>query len=594
MIYTDEYIEKIRNSKDKDRRVYKSRKVKNFRDLVTYSYEHYPNNVAYKYRVKPSDENIIEKTYEATYNDIKAFGTALLNKNLIEKKVAVIGENRYEWCVTYLATTTSGLVIVPLDKFLSEHEIENLIRRSKVELVVCDKKHINNLKRIKNSKETNLNTIICMDDVNDNEVEIWEKVKQKGQEDIDNGDTKYNEVEIDENAMSVLLFTSGTTSESKGVMLSQRNICVNIEDMATYSKMYDNDVILSVLPLNHTFECTISFLYGFYSGICLAFCDGLKYYAKNLKEYNVTIIVAVPALLEAIYKKIQKGILDSGKQDTFNKAVKISNFLMKLHIDVRKKIFKEVRNNLGENIRIIYYGGAQMEPDTIKGYQNLGIDSVQGYGLTETSPIVTAETDKCHKCGSVGVCFPSLEMKIEDKNSDNIGEVYVKGPSVMIGYYEAEEKTKEAITDDGWFKTGDYGYFDDDGFLHLVGRKNDIIVLKNGKNVYPDEIESLINKLPYVLQSLVFYRNESSKDTSLEAKIVYNEDELKVEYPDVDIKDSSALKRVIMEDVKNKVNNILPLYKHIKKIVITTEPMEETTTKKIKRNLELKKLLEDK
>ena len=588
MVYSNEEIEKTRNSKEYDRRVYTSRRINNYRDLAFYSIEHYKYHVAYKYRKSPNDKEIIEKTYSDAGKDIKAFGTAMLNRNLKEGKIAVIGKNRYEWCMTYLGVTTAGLTIIPLDKLLPEREIGNLIRRSGAEIVVCDKSYVPSLKKLKESNETNLQEIICMDNVVD-EIKTWESVKEEGQKQLDGGDTKYENVKIDENKMSILLFTSGTTSEAKGVMLSQKNVCVNIEDMATYSKMYDTDVILSILPIHHTFECTISFLYGFYSGVCIAFCDGLKYYAQNLKDYNVTIIVAVPVLLEAIYKKINSGIKESGQEEKFNKGVKISKFLLKFHIDVRKKLFKKVREKLGENIRIIYYGAAQMEKDTIEGYYNLGIDSVQGYGLTETSPIVTAETDRYHKAGTVGVCFPALEMTIIDKNEEGMGEICVKGASVMLGYYNDEEKTKNAF-EDGWFKTGDYGYFDEDGFLHLTGRKNDIIVLRNGKNVYPEEIEGLINKISYISESLVFARNENKRDTLLGAKIVYDEEELKKEYEKINLKDLKAVEKTIMRDIKEKINPQLANYKHIKKVIVTTQPMEKTTTSKIKRNLELKKL----
>lgn len=588
MIYTNQEIEEARNSKVKDRRVYKSRRINNFRELVSYSVEHYAEHIAYKYKNKPSDKEIIKKTYAEAGMDIKAFGTEMLNRGA--KKIAVIGKNRYEWCVTYLGTTTSGLIIVPLDKLLPDREIENLIRRSGADTVVCDEKYLSAIKSMKESEGNNLKTIICMDKIDDKDVEYWHDVKENGKKLLDEGDKKYEEVKIDENKMSILLFTSGTTAEAKGVMLSQKNICVNIEDMATYSKMYDTDTILSILPLHHTFECTISFLYGFYSGVCIAFCDGLKYYAQNLKEYDVTIIVAVPALLEAIYKKIKKGIEDSGQKETFEKGVKISNFLMKMHIDARKKIFKKVRENLGEHIRIIYYGAAQMEKETIQGYYNIGIDSVQGYGLTETSPILTAETDKYHKAGTVGICFPALEMKIVDKNEEGTGEICAKGASIMLGYYENEELTNKAIDKEGWFRTGDYGYFDEDGFLHLTGRKSDIIVLKNGKNVYPNEIEGFINKIPYVLESMVFARNNSKTDTLLEAKVVYDEKELQKEYNDIDIKDEKQIQERIMKDIKEKVNTNLANYKHVKKVIVTTEPMEKTTTSKIKRNVELKKI----
>lgn len=581
MTYTNKDIEKTRNSKAIDRRVYKSRKINNYRELVSYSIEHYANHIAYKYKNNPADKQIITKTYKQAGEDIKEIGTAMINKGA--KKVAVIGKNRYEWCITYLGVTTAGIIIVPLDKLLPDREIENLIKRSSADTVVCDEKYLPALKKMKETSKTNLKTIICMDKVKDEEVEYWEDVKEEGRKQLEGGDKKYEEIKTDENKMSILLFTSGTTAEAKGVMLSQKNICVNIEDMATYSKMYSTDTILSILPLHHTFECTISFLYGFYSGVCIAFCDGLKYYAQNLKEYNVTIIVAVPALLEAIYKKIKKGIEESGQKETFEKGVKISNFLLKMHIDVRKKIFKKVRENLGKDIRIIYYGAAQMEKETIQGYYNIGIDSVQGYGLTETSPILTAETDKYHKAGTVGVCFPSIEMKIIDENEEKTGEICAKGASIMLGYYENEELTKKAIDKDGWFKTGDYGYFDEDGFLHLTGRKSDIIVLKNGKNVYPNEIEGLINKIPYVIESMVFARNSSKTDTLLEAKIVYDEKE-------INIKDQKQLQEKIMNDIKEKVNSNLANYKHIKKITITTEQMEKTTTSKIKRNVEMKKI----
>ena len=588
MEYLNCDIEKTRNSKTVDRRVYKSRKINNFRELVFYSINNYENNIAYKYKNKPSDTEIITKTYKEAGEDIKAFGTALLNRDA--KKVAVIGKNRYEWCITYLATTTSGLVIVPLDKLLPEIEIENLIKRSEADIIVCDEKYLEKIKDLKNSNSTNLKTIICMDKVTDKDIEYFYDVKNEGQKQIEMKDTKYDNISIDENKMAVLLFTSGTTSEPKGVMLSQKNICVNIEDMATYSKMYSTDTILSVLPLHHTFECTISFLYGFYSGVCIAFCDGLKYYAQNLKEYNVTIIVAVPALLEVIYKKIKKGIEESGQKEKFEKGVKISEFLLKLHIDLRKKIFKAVRKNLGENIRIIYYGAAQMEKETIKGYYNIGIDSVQGYGLTETSPILTAETDKYHKSGTVGICFPALEMKIINKNEDGAGEICAKGASIMLGYYKNDELTKKAIDEDDWFKTGDYGYFDEEGFLHLTGRKADIIVLKNGKNVYPDEIEGLINKLPYIKESMVFARNKTKTDTLLEAKIVYDEKELKKEFSNIDLNDKNSIEEKIMKDIKEKVNVNLANYKHVKKILLTTEEMEKTTTSKIKRNIEMQKI----
>ena len=495
--------------------------------------------------------------------------------------------------MTYLGTTTAGLIIVPFDRMLPENELQNLIRRSGVEAIVCDGQFVDTLEKFKELKDTSLKQIISMDKVeNNNDIKLWDDVIKEGKQLLEKGDTKYSEVEIDANAMSVLLFTSGTTSEAKGVMLSQRNICVNIEDVTTHAMLYPTDTILSVLPLHHTFESLVSFLFGFSCGICLAFCDGLRYYAQNLKDYDVSIIVAVPLLLETIYKKIQKGIEESGKQEKFNKGVKISRALLKLHIDLRKKLFKEIREKLGSRIRIIYYGSAQMEKDTIQGYYDIGIVSIQGYGLTETSPILTAETDKIGRPGSVGIALPSVELKIVDKNEEGIGEVYAKGPNVMLGYYQNEEKTRESFDEDGYFKTGDYGYLDDDGFLFLTGRKSDIIVLRNGKNVYPDEIEGLINKIPYVKESLVFSRNNSKTDTLLVAKIVYDEEEFEKMYGK--ITSYSKKDKLVMDDIKKHVNANLVSYKHIKKVILQTEEMEKTTTHKIKRNVELQKIYKNK
>lgn len=578
-----EEIAEIRKSKKRDRRVYKSRPINDYRELINYSIEKYSDKVAYKYKNKPSDKMIIEKTYKQAGNDIKALATAFLTNGWKNSKIAVIGKNRYEWCITYLATTTGGMVIVPLDRALPENEINNLVKRSDAEVVVCDSTYIDNLKRLRASKETNLKTIISMDKINDDEIENWEEVVQQGRKKIEEGNTDYEKVEIDPEKMSILLFTSGTTSDPKGVMLSQRNVCTNIEDMATYSKMYSTDTILSVLPIHHTFECTISFLYGFYSGVTIAFCDGLRYYADNLKEYQATIIVAVPLLLETIYKKIKNGIKEQGKEKTVEKGIKISKFLLKFHIDIRRKLFKQIIDQLGGKVRILYYGSAQMDKDTIEGYHNFGINSVQGYGLTETSPIITAESDKEHRAGSVGFIFPSLDIRIDNPDKDGIGEIAVKGGNVMLGYYKNEKKTNEVMKD-GWFSTGDFGYIDKDGYLYLTGRKNDVIVLRNGKNVYPEEIELLINKLPYVTESLVFARNSNKTDTLLCTKIVYDEELIKKEF--ADCKD---YEKEIWKDIK-EINKNLPTYKHVKKIIITTEAFEKTTTQKIKRSIELEKV----
>ncbi len=573
---------------NENRKVYQSRPVKNYREVVEYSCSNYAKNIAYKYKkdYTAKDVEYIEKTYEQTGKDIKYLSTALLDMGLEKKRIALIGNNSYSWCISYLAITCGNMIVVPMDKALPDNEIENLIRRSESEVVICDKKYIDNLERIKTENTNNLKTIICTEEIEDNRIIKIEDLLKKGKELIENGDTKYENTEIDENEMSIMLFTSGTTNEPKAVMLSQANICADLTDIASWVKIYDTDTLLSFLPIHHTFECTITFLYGFYSGATVAFCDGLKYIQKNLAEYKVSVFVAVPLVLETMYKKIQKAVEEQGKTKLINKMTKISNVLLKCKIDIRKIVFKQILDNFGGNLRVVLYGAAPMNKETIIGFNNLGISLIQGYGLTETSPVISAETDKEKRPGSVGLALPSLQVKIEDKDENGEGEITVKGPVVMLGYYKNDEETNKVLKD-GWFRTGDYGYIDDDGFIYITGRKKDIIVLRNGKNVYPQEIEFLINKIPYVAESLVYSRDKSKTDTMLCAKIVYDKEHIKEFLGE---KTEKEYKEIIWEEIK-KINQTLPVFKHIKNITITTAPLAKTTTQKVKRYEELKSLV---
>lgn len=573
--------------KNTNRKVYESRKVTNYRELVDYSCKQYADEIAYKYKKDYTAKPIeyISKTYKQVGKDIKAFSTMLLSLGLKGKRVVLIGNNRYEWCISYLAVTCGDMVIVPIDRALPDTEITTLIRRSEAEVIICDEKYIEVVKQSKEKHDNQLNLIICMDEIEDTEVETVNNLLNQGRQLLEKGDTSYDNIQIDENKMSIMLFTSGTTNEPKAVMLSQKNICANITDIACWVKVYPTDTLLSFLPIHHTFECTITFIYGFYCGATVAFCDGLKYIQKNLAEYQVSVFVAVPLVLETMYKKIIKAIEDQGKTKLINTMTKISNGLLKCHIDLRKVIFKQVLANFGGHLRVVLYGAAPMNKDTIIGFNNLGIQLTQGYGLTETSPVISAETDKEKRPGSVGLALPSLEVKIKNPDHEGVGEIAVKGPSIMMGYYENEEETQKALTD-GWFSTGDFGYIDEDGFIYITGRKKDIIVLKNGKNVYPQEIEFLINKIPYVVESLVYSREKDTTDTMLCAKIVYDAERIKEILGE---KTEKEYEEILWEEVK-KINQNLPIFKHIKKISITTEELVKTTTQKVKRYEELKKL----
>lgn len=569
--------------------VYKVDDVNDFRELLNRSAKKYPDHVAYEFKenLGKKDQKVVKKTYKEVKEEVEAFGSSLLNMGLEGKKVALIGNNRYEWCESYFAVTTSNMVVVPLDKALPNGEIKSLIERSKADAVIYENKYSEVFEEIKGSGNSSLKFYINMDLKNDeNGILSFRKLVDDGKKLIKNKKSKYPKIKIDNTKMSVLIFTSGTTNTAKGVMLSQKNITSNIASMARMSKMYDNDVLLSFLPLHHTFECTITFLYGWYSGATVAFCDGLKYIAKNLEEYKISVFVAVPLVLETIYKKIQKGIRDQGKEKLVNMMSKLANFLLIFHIDIRRKVFKSVLDQLGGNLRIAYFGAASMDKKVIEGYNNFGIDTVQGYGLTETSPLIAAETDKEHCPGSVGMAPFNVQLKLEDVDENGVGEIVAKGPNIMLGYYENPEATK-AVMKDGWFHTGDLGRFNKDGYLFIAGRKKEVIVLKNGENVFPSDIEFLVNKLHYVKESILFPRENTKGEIALGIKIVYDPDLIKEMFGD---KTEEEYKDLIWEDIK-VINQELSVFKRIKELIITTEPLEKTTTQKVKRFKEIEKIL---
>ena len=562
-------------------------KMSNYREILEYAGKNYSNNIAYKYKQKPEDKNtkIIEKKYSQVVKDVKALSTALLDLGFKGKRIALIGENRYEWVISYLAVTCGGMIIAPLDKALPNKEITSLLKRSEVDAVIYEEKHEELFKKLKEDKDIKLNTLICINkNEEDKEIINFQKLLEKGRKLIKEKSKLYDDVKINSDEMSIMLFTSGTTSNAKIVMLSQNNVCSNMYAYQTHFRIRQDDTLLSFLPIHHTFECSITILYGFYSGATVAFCDGLRYIQANLKEYQVSIFVAVPLVLETMYKKIMKAIDEQGKTKLINTMTKISNGLLKVHIDIRKKVFKQIIDNFGGKLRMVLYGAASLDKDTIIGLNNFGINSIQGYGLTETSPVLTAEAENKHRPGSIGYPLDNVEIKIDNPDKDGVGEILAKGPNIMLGYYKDEKKTKEAFKD-GWFKTGDYGYIDKDGFIFMTGRKNDIIVLRNGKNVYPQEIEFLISKLPYVAECMVFSREASKTDTLLMAKIVYNKEVMEKDYPD---KTKEDYEKIIWNDIK-EINKTLPTFKHIKKIIVTDEPMIKTTTQKVKRSEEIKR-----
>ena len=569
----------------KDKRIsFAAEEIKDFRELINRTVNKFPDHIAYKYKIRHGKDDVeyVCKTFSNFKKDVDGLATSLLTMELQGKKVAVISSNRYEWCTTYLAVTTAGMVIVPLDKALPENEIQSLIKRSKIEAIVCEAKYI---EAIRNTTDSNLKYIISMDETIEKDVILYQDLLNQGKKLRENGNREYEAIQINPEEMSIILFTSGTTNISKGVMLSQKNICSNLQAIAMYAHMLPTDTLLSVLPIHHTFECTITFLIGFYFGSAVAFCEGLKYIQKNMQEFKVSVFVGVPLILENIHKKVWKGIEEQGKTKLIKAMIVITKLLSKIGIDLRRKVFKPILDQFGGKLRIVFVGAAPLDKKIIKGFNEFGVDLVQGYGLTETSPVVSCESEKRKKPGSIGFPLANLEVKIVDPDEQGIGEITVKGPSVMLGYYENEDATNKAMKD-GWFSTGDYGYLDKKGYLYISGRKSDIIVLKNGKNIYPQELEFLLNKIPGVVETMVFARNKTSMDTTLCAKIVYDKEQVKEVYGE---KNQEELKEVFWQKVK-EVNQTLPDVKHIKEIMITEEPLAKTTTQKVKRYEEIKNL----
>ena len=563
--------------------IYDVMKFCDLKEMLQKSGEAYGDRPAYIFKTE-EEGKFREITHKEFRNDINNLGTALIDLGLKNKRIAVISENRYEWCVAYLAIVTGTGIVVPLDRALPDNEIENLILRSEVEAIFYSNKYSEVMNRLKEQGNTNIKYFISMDlEQEQNGIYAEKQLIDQGKKLIEQGNRDFLDAKINAEEMSIMLFTSGTTAMSKAVMLSHKNICSNLIDIASVIKIDEYDRFLSFLPLHHTFECTVGFLYPVSKGGAIAFCEGIRHIADNIKEFRITAMISVPVLFENMYKKVMKGIEKKGKLETVKKGIKISQFLLKFGIDIRRKLFKEIHDNLGGKVRLFVAGGAALDPEAEKGFNALGFTMYQGYGLTESSPVIAAEDDKYQRLGSIGKAFPSLDVKIAEPNEEGVGELLAKGPTIMLGYYDNEEATKETI-EDGWLHTGDLAKIDKDGYIFICGRKKFVIVLKNGKNIYPEELETLINKIEGVKESFVYGRPEDDGDYKICAKIVYDKELIEELYHE---KEEEKIKEIIWQEVK-KVNKTMPAYKYIRDIIVTDQDLIKTTTQKIKRFEEIK------
>ncbi|MDO5556316.1 MAG: AMP-binding protein [Clostridia bacterium] len=583
-------LEELESKKQK-RKLHSVEKISNLKEMLNNTKEKFGDKPFVKY--KTNENGIINAiTYKEFIDDINSLGTQLINIGLKNKKIAVIGENRYEWAMSYLAICCGTGVVVPLDKSLPANEIESLIIRSGVEAIFYSSKYNQIMEDIKQRRTSDLRYYISMDlESRENGIYSQKEFIKKGKELIKQGNKKFLKAKINTEEMNFMLFTSGTTAMSKAVMLSHKNICANLMDIGSVLKIDESDVLLSFLPLHHTFECTVGFLYAVYKGTAIAYCEGIRHIAQNIKEYQVTAMISVPALYENMYKNVLKSIEKKGKLPEVEKIMKLTGMLSRVGLDIRKRMFKEIHDALGGKLRLMVNGAAALDAEVEKGFGDLGFKIIQGYGLTETSPVIAAGTDFESKIGSVGKIFPNVKVKIIEKDEDGVGEIWVKGPSVMIGYYQNEEANKE-IFEKGWLKTGDLGCIDKKGFLFLRGRKKSVIVLKNGKNVYPEEIENVTNRIEGIKESFIYGKPEDDNENYLKlcVKIVYDKELMNEIYK---IKTEEEIKSVLWKKIK-EINKTMPPYKYIKELIITEEPLIKTTTLKIKRYEELKKIQKNK
>ena len=567
-------------------KIYKCLEIKNLKDMLKKSGEKYGEKNAYKIRLEKNKY----KTY--THKDVRQMinylGTRLIDLGLKNKRIAVIGENRYEWEIAYLSIVCGTGIVVPLDKSLPQNELEKVIERSGVEAIFYSEKYTDILKTIVGRGIGNLKTLISMDLKHHTEgIYSQNELISEGKKLVENGNKSFIDATIYNEKMSIMLFTSGTTSDSKIVALSHKNLVSNLMDIASSLDINSSDVFLSFLPLHHVFECTVGFLFSLYVGAETVFCDGIRYIVDNLKEYKVSVMASVPAIYERIFKIIRREIAGSNNlEEILENEEKYKNSSM----EEKKKVFKDIHDMLGGNIKLLISGAASLDKEIEEKYRNLGLNLVQGYGLTETSPVIGIGTNKYHKVGSIGKTVPSVEAKVVDCNKEGIGELIVKGPNIMIGYYQNEEATKKAIVD-GWSYTGDLARIDEDGYIFICGRKKNVIVLKNGKNIYPEEMENLINKIEGVEESFIYGKQLSSDKENIKiyAKIVYDEGVVKNAYK---VQSKEEIHREIANKIR-EINSLMPKYKAIRGFSLTKEPLIKTTTNKLKRQQNLEKILEE-
>lgn len=583
--------EKERAEKQKkDKKQYPGTNFKTIKEVFFNSMNSFPDNVLILEK-KEHKAPYTEIKYKEFCNDVINLGTGFTKYlNVQGERIVIISETTYGWYISYMAALCGAGIAVPLDKELPANEIENLIRRSKASVVVYSPKRKDVIDKVKDNVPM-VKYFVQMnsdDKVKGRDVGL-NHVLNEGKKLVESGDKSFVNIEIDPNEFKVLFFTSGTTSQSKGVMLCNRNLAANINACSAYVDMRPNDRWFSVLPLHHSYESTIGFLLPFAVGASIAVCEGLKYILPNMKESQPTAVLCVPILVENIHKNVNKSIEKSGKTAMVNSMIHVTNAIKTVGIDLKRKVFKELFDNFGGKLRLMVSAAAPLDPKVGKWVQDIGIIFLQGYGLTETAPISALTPDYDPRVGSVGKAVNCAEIKIKSPNEKGEGEVLIKSDTLMLGYYGDEEATKSVISEDGWFNSGDVGYLDKDGYLYITGRSKNVIVTQNGKNIYPEEIEGILKKYPEIKECMVYGKNqEDSKELTITARVLPSMPDIQEKLgKEKNISDDEIYK--VIWDIIKEVNKTLTSYKAIKKLEIKKDDFEMTTTMKIKRFKEIEK-----
>lgn len=556
-----------------------SRPITDIKHMLETGAELYGDNVAFMQKDNNNDP-YRKILFREALADVNGLGTALIAKGLKDKRIAVIGDNCYQWATSYLAAVCGTGVVVPLDKELSADELKQLVIRADVECVIFQSKFEDMFKKMMADGDTGLRMLVNFtSEENTDDVYSWAQLKEEGKKLIEEGNREFVDAEIDNEAMSIILFTSGTTGKSKGVMLCHKNIAADLMISPTVFKVYPDDIFFSVLPLHHTYECTCSFLMPLYKGAAIAYCQGLKYITKNLAEAKPTMFLGVPAIFEKLYSTIWKNVKKQGKEDLLKKVIKINRKTKKVGIDIGKIFFKQITSVFGGRMRCLICGGAAISPEVLDGIRDFGILALQGYGLTECAPMGALNPDTAPNSASIGVRFPGADLKVVDINEEGIGEICVYGDNIMLGYMDMPEETAAVIDSEGWFHTGDMGYMDDRGYAYITGRKKNVIITKNGKNVYPEELEYQLSLVPFVEESFVFEgESTGDKDTTIVASIKLDgeavEEVLGAEYTEEQVKE------LIWKEV-DKINADAPFYRTIKKVIIRKSDFIKSSSKKL-------------